>query len=386
MRRKGGRNKSRLARRRRDLRRIENKDQASTARYEHLDSLRGIAASAVVVSHLFDIGVYKHVTWCQRVWWYAGHQAVILFFVLSGFVLSIPFHERRRLPYHLFVVRRFIRIWAPYAAVVVITFAWRKWSNQNAVPAMPLDPIWEAPLTWHLLFSHLFLIGNIDYDALVPPAWTLVYEMRISLLFPFIFWICSRMSWRFGLLTAVLTSLGANLAYTLLTGRRWVNDYVPFETVHYAAMFIIGILLARYRAELVTGARVLSKSKIAILWLITLIFYTFPFYNSFSESQRMLGDLPTTVGSAGLVILALSSGQRFFGHRGLIFLGGISYSLYLVHVPIMLALANSFFLKVPTVALYVISLCAVMTGATLFWHLVERPTHAWSRTIGRLRR
>lgn len=374
--------KSRWKKQRRDLRQEEDEHQVSPARYEHLDSLRGIAALAVVFSHLCDIGRYQHVTSCQWVWWYAGHQAVILFFVLSGFVLSIPFHESRQLPYQLFVSRRFIRIWMPYMVVVVAAFFWRKWSNENSVPAMPLDPIWQTPVTWHLLFSYLILIGNMNYDALVPSAWTLVHEMRISFLFPFIFLICSRRSWQYNLLLAIVTSLGANLACTLLASHRWMDDYAPFQTVHYTAMFITGIVLARYRTKLVAWKQNLTKSNTVLFYLGTFIFYFFPFYNPFSESQRMLGDLPTMFGSAGLIVLALSSGWRFFGHPLPVFWGRISYSLYLVHLPIILVLANSLFLKIPTMALYMVMLGVVLIGSMLFWYLVERPALAWSRAIG----
>lgn len=383
---KGRNKKSGLAKRREDSHQKENRNQVFSARYQNLDSLRGIAALTVVFSHLAYLGIYQQVSSWQFFWWYAAHLAVILFFVLSGFVLSIPYHEGHPLPYHLFATRRFIRIWVPYAVVVALTFFWRKWSNENSVPAMPLDHIWEPPLTRHLLLSHLILIGNIDDAALVPPAWTLVYEMRISLLFPLIVWICSRLPWQFSLSLAILSSLGANLAYTLLCGHGWVTAYAPFETVHYAALFVIGILLARHQIWLIAWEQGLSKIKMAGFYLVIFIFCAFPFYNPWSQSQRMLGDLPTTIGSAGLIIMALSSGRSFFGHRGLIFLGRISYSLYLVHVPIMLALTNSFFGKMPMVALYVITLGAVLAGAMFFWYVVERPALAWCRAIGRLRK
>jgi peptidoglycan/LPS O-acetylase OafA/YrhL len=151
-------------------------------------------------------------------------------------------------------------------------------------------------------------------------------------------------------------------------------------------MFVIGILLARHRVWLITWEQGLSKIKIAGFYLVIFLLCAFPFYNPWSQSQRMLGDLATMFGSAGLIILALSSGRSFFEHRGPIFLGRISYSLYLVHVPIMLALANSIFGKIPMGAFYVIILGAVLAGAMFFWYVVERSSLAWSRAIGRLRR
>jgi peptidoglycan/LPS O-acetylase OafA/YrhL len=165
-----------------------------------------------------------------------------------------------------------------------------------------------------------------------------------------------------------------------------VTAYAPFETVHYAAMFVIGILLARHRIWLVAWKQDLSKIKIAGFYLVTFILCAYPFYNPWNQSQRMLGDLASVFGSAGLIILALSSGRSFLEHRGPIFLGRISYSLYLVHVPIILALANSLFGKIPLVALYLIIMGAVLAGTLLFWYVVERPSLAWCRAIGRSRR
>lgn len=84
------------------------------------------------------------------------------------------------------------------------------------------------------------------------------------------------------------------------------------------------------------------------------------------------GGLGDHVRQCWLIVFALSSGRSFFEHRRLIFLGRISYSLYLIHVPIMLALANSLFGKIPIVAFYFIILWAVLAGAICFWYVVER--------------
>lgn len=123
--------------------------------------------------------------------------------------------------------------------------------------------------------------------------------MRIYLLFPFIVWICSRLSWQLNLFVAVISSLGATLAYTLLCGYGWVIAYAPFEIIHYTAMFIIGILLARHRAWLSAWKQGASKIKSAGFYLVTFILCAFPFYNPWSQSQRMLGDLAIMFGSAG---------------------------------------------------------------------------------------
>src|ERR1700738_3699896 len=106
-------------------------------RIDILDSLRGLAALSVVFHHcllvfpIFLAAFYHnpnlnnnlvliltyspiHILW-------AGHEAVILFFVLSGFVLSLPFLNNNTISYHKYIVKRFCRIYIPYIIVLFIS-------------------------------------------------------------------------------------------------------------------------------------------------------------------------------------------------------------------------------------------------------------------------
>ena len=93
-------------------------------RYPELDALRGIAALVVVIFHylvmwhsatLFDTRLgsllYPLV---------AGHEAVILFFLLSGFVLALPLLAGDQMPYSRFALRRVLRIYGPYLMALLL--------------------------------------------------------------------------------------------------------------------------------------------------------------------------------------------------------------------------------------------------------------------------
>ncbi len=83
-------------------------------RIEPLDSLRGIAAVAVVASHVLAI---------SRIAYFEAHAAVMVFFVLSGAVLTLPW-VRGTAPDRLgFIVRRVCRLWPPVVAAMVIAVA-----------------------------------------------------------------------------------------------------------------------------------------------------------------------------------------------------------------------------------------------------------------------
>ena len=94
-------------------------------RYEELDSLRGIAALIVLFCHLLFIfpsigdnlnakfGIVLSILW-------DGHSAVIIFFVLSGFVLSLPFYKDNKPNYIRYLIKRICRIYVPYISVIII--------------------------------------------------------------------------------------------------------------------------------------------------------------------------------------------------------------------------------------------------------------------------
>src|SRR5690606_33375733 len=88
----------------------------SKARLEELDSLRGLAALVVLSQHvLFTIVEPPPIidyTPLHLLW--AGHEAVIFFFVLSGFVLALPFVDGRPFDYGPYAIKRVFRIWLPY--------------------------------------------------------------------------------------------------------------------------------------------------------------------------------------------------------------------------------------------------------------------------------
>jgi peptidoglycan/LPS O-acetylase OafA/YrhL len=94
--------------------------------YEELDSLRGLAAITVLIAHYSNLfmvqsGPYVRVgEFVQSVRRtplfavFAGHEAVMLFFVLSGFVLSLQFLKGKPVDYGSFAIKRIFRIYVPY--------------------------------------------------------------------------------------------------------------------------------------------------------------------------------------------------------------------------------------------------------------------------------
>ena len=101
--------------------------------YHQLDALRGVAALSVVVSHFALVGPLEWASQSPFRVNSLGHQAVILFFILSGFVLTLQLRSSRSISYRDFLVKRICRIYLPYLVVLVATF--------SIVSALDVKPI-----------------------------------------------------------------------------------------------------------------------------------------------------------------------------------------------------------------------------------------------------
>src|ERR1700733_5961474 len=175
---------------------------AAASRVTSLDSVRGLAALTVVVCHylilLAGTPFAEHVSpWLAYPplsLFKTAYGAVVLFFVLSGYVLALSLRSESNTPsWSGFAVRRFCRIWPPYAATILISFA----IGHAALQAdSVLPPAWQVN-AWHLADISLdALVGQISMAvsqiSLDVPGWSLVYELRITLAFPLLLFLLRR--------------------------------------------------------------------------------------------------------------------------------------------------------------------------------------------------
>lgn len=145
------------------------------ARFEELDSLRGLAAITVVIHHLSLVVpsillneklkfTLLHILW-------AGHEAVILFFVLSGFVLSLPYLNKKAPSYRDYLIKRLCRIYIPYAASIVVAVILMAMLSRRGIPELSamINNTWITSFSSDLFFKYILLIGRFkgDIDTLI---------------------------------------------------------------------------------------------------------------------------------------------------------------------------------------------------------------------------
>jgi peptidoglycan/LPS O-acetylase OafA/YrhL len=369
-------------------------------RLEQLDSLRGLAALAVVFHHhlmVFPVfnpeasgpvgfwpGLLKnsplHVFW-------AGHEAVILFFVLSGFVLSLPFQAGEPVAYFPYLIKRVSRIYLPYLAALAVALTLRVEFARHDVVGLSdwFARTWDEPVTLKAVAEHAALLPSFANSKLNPVLWSLVHEMRISLIFPLLMALVVRAGTRGSLLVGLALS-GVGLAGHWASKRflHYPNDY--FFTLHYVMMFIVGALLARHRAGLVRRFLAVPPRLRFLLPLGATVLFT---YNWVRPDLPVLGhaavgDYFILAGSCLFIVWALAASglARVLEHGWSVFVGRISYSLYLYHALALLAVVHFCYGRLPLGFILALSCTAGLVAAAAAYQAVERPSMALGRLLG----
>ena len=169
-----------------------------------LDSVRGVAALVVVIHHcLLTQPAFSNFFFSNwetaagstteqvmfhtpaRIVW-AGAEAVTLFYVLSGLVLALPWVEGRPPRYGGYCIKRICRIYLPYCAAVagamVLNVLLRPHADILGLSRWVNEMTWTNPVTPYVAVDHLLMIGHRNtVDGVIH---TLIWEMRVSLLFP----------------------------------------------------------------------------------------------------------------------------------------------------------------------------------------------------------
>jgi peptidoglycan/LPS O-acetylase OafA/YrhL len=320
-----------------------------------LEGLRGIAAAIVVMYHLVlgfthkGVGVvpHGHGFWDVIVQFglglLNGGAAVAVFFVLSGFILSLPFANDRRISR---VLVSLLKRWPRLAMLTAIAclFAWGLiWlsAHEYRHAAKVIGSGWLAthgnapiaghPLSWLAALReglfNAFLTGDVHFDS---PLWTMRIELfgsfAIFLAAPVLF---ALQSWplRLGLIFAVMLLCGGVYPVTYLSD------------------FLVGTILAMLYAE--DRMPVFSNWQAAVLGLVAIYLF------SFTYEQKLLIDAPIKAvmpagdtshfvwdaGAVLMILLLLGNPvlRRVFSKTWAVWLGLLSFPIYLLHGPIMLS-------------------------------------------------
>jgi peptidoglycan/LPS O-acetylase OafA/YrhL len=154
------------------------------------------------------------------------------------------------------------------------------------------------------------------------------------------------------------------------------------DTVHYAALFVVGIFLARQRHSISAIYRQLSWNKKLAIGLSSALIYVYAavLWQGFirrvtSYDLFNSGDWLTAMGAAGLIVLSLNSAllRRVLYWPPIHALGKMSYSVYLLHFIVILLLVHLFYGKIPLLLILMLCLVVAIIASSFFYRFVEIP-------------
>lgn len=364
-------------------------------RLETLDSLRGIAALIVVFFHcslITQIPLWLSISPLRII--INGHASVILFFVLSGYVLSMPFLRGDSQPYFSYVIKRICRIYIPFA--FSIFFALFLYNYSTPAP-VGLGSNWfhngweETPLTIKNIINHLSMTGVDNEIWLNRVMWSLVVELRISIIFPILMYL-SRFP-RLFVSTAVLiylitTSIIALHGWRLETADNLAGTFLV--TIRFIPLFMAGIFCAKYHENIQKYLTKWTSLQVTMATIFVLAVFYMPTKINNPQNissittmitpetvdiiMKFIVDFLLGIASCAVIVLVRNFGETsaLFNFRAIKWLGKISYSLYLIHLPLIFVIFRLFLGKMSFFWIFLIAVISSLVVASIFFILIEK--------------
>lgn len=354
-------------------------------RIRSLDGLRGLAAVIVLLHHWLLIArpaLEGTLSWAiisqspvKLIT--AGNEAVLIFFVLSGLVVVLPVF-RAGFSWMGFLSARVVRLYGPVIAALALS-ALLIFLVPRDTSAMP-EGSWMAEthadtVTWQAFFSQASLVPR-QYP-LNNPLWSLHWELLYSVVLPL------------ATAVALLVRRWALSAVIVCFALSFAGRMIEQSELLYFPIFLVGTIMAARMPDLMVWVQrprprwfmpLFATGSVLMLigsWLAR------PFAPAGSELSQILWALAAP-GAAGVVLVTLAWGPaiRLFETRIMQWLGKISFSLYLVHVPVLATLAFAIgWEQWPVVGLVGIPLSVLVAWA--FYQAVEARIHQVARRVHR---
>jgi peptidoglycan/LPS O-acetylase OafA/YrhL len=338
---------------------------SSPAKYiPRLDVLRAIAILCVFFFHSHEIWLEQNLINAKVDFFHLfsfGWIGVPIFFVLSGFVIQLSFLNSKKFTVIEFYQRRFWRIYPSYFLALVTFTVLEDRSLKQFI-------------------THALLIHNLRggwFFAINPSFWTLAVESQFYLLYPLIL-IARRKIGMFKtlLLTIAIAGLARGLA-ELILGSQSLYPVITSSTLATWPCWCLGAFVAEnYFRQTRTFNFPPYVNAIAIILSAVLINHS-----RSVELSYLLASLAAALCLEGYIYV---KGNLLLIEKMLIPLGLCSYSFYLWHQPILMAL-NKMFVRfesmVPTWGFFIIylfiSFTTIFMLSWILYKTIETGTRKW---------
>ena len=363
-----------------------------STKLEFIEGMRALAALYVVIGHFCSMVDAKFLETGKSIatpflkalmapFWH-GHLAVAAFIVLSGYSLQYGLFQRgdgRVYGLGKFFKRRAMRILPAYYACLVFSYFVCQYVTIPHGNILPFRNY--VPITQDSLLAHIFMVHNWSPDWMYKingVLWSIGLEGQLYLLFPFLILVMQKGS---PLLLLFLVTIPTIL----------VVNYVPGAGKTYswfAILFVFGMMAAHfsYRPSLVIGPKAktgIFLSVVGALVTIGIVTYNLNQGKTAADTPILISsDIAFGLSTATFLYAATvapgSLIERFFSMKWLVRIGIFSYSLYLLHHPIL----QIFYVNKPAwilgsestmIYLVVAALPSILIVSWLFSLVFERP-------------
>lgn len=341
-------------------------------RRPELDGLRAIAVTLVLLQHTGDLLIAEHPSFTGGPLLPGGFLGVDLFFVLSGFLITGLLLEERarhgRIRFRTFYLRRVLRLVPALLVVLAGTVAYVASTGRPLRPQLA-GVAGAVAYVWNWLTAWGADVGDFGLGHL----WSLSIEEQFYLAWPLALALAVALvpRWRHAPVALCAAVLAATIAsrLVLLDRGALADAYVRTDTrldglmVGAAASIWLhrGGRLPAWLGQLVAPALVAlvvlsATTSLADRWL-----YAWGF-----TAVALVSAVIVTGTVAGTPL------ARLLASGPVVWLGGVSYVLYLVHYPVFQAVGEQL-AGAPVVVRVVTGLALTLVGTLACHHLVERP-------------
>jgi peptidoglycan/LPS O-acetylase OafA/YrhL len=319
--------------------------QAPNQRIGVINALRAFAAIFVAWGH-FVAGQGKYLSLSGKY----GYLGVHIFFVISGFVIPWSLYRTHYIlrDYPRFLLKRNVRLYPPYVASIAVTVL-----ATNFIMA-PLFHMPRLTVTGQSLLLHFAYLNDLAHVPWINVVyWTLAIEFQwyllVGLMFPLL--VTRNQLARFAGLAGMM------LAYFIVGHDRLIFHSIP--------IFLVGVFVFQYRVGLIDLRAMLGLIAVMVLAMIGPIGW-------------IVAGVSVTTG----MLIAFSTFHYPAADR----VGDVSYSLYLLHLPIGVSLIGCLSHWLPYSGSYMVVLDALGLAASglvawIMCQIIEKPSQDLSSSI-----
>jgi peptidoglycan/LPS O-acetylase OafA/YrhL len=367
-----------------------------TKRLSYLDTARGLAAVSVVIWHYFTaLSGYDQSALVNHspfhFFWY-GEADVIFFFIHSGFILTYSYaNAETRVTvskYVKYLIERGFRIYPLFLFILVVSWVLRRtiypFSNGQWLSGHLLQ-YWGAKKDLAALGKEAILIVRIPDNAnerLMPQDWTLTVELLVCPLVPLLALLLRKAKWLFWPLVIVML---------------WIFHFNTYLFEFATGVFIFFLWKDGKTVWGRVGTIVKLSAVVAAVLLYTVLFHFSPIFSLENMVFSPAIDRFMVVSGCALFFMIMISSarvQRWMSYPLLVRIGRSCYSLYLIHLLLLICFADygmqvlhAWFAAAPFwlngLILLLVYLFVTIALSFLTYRFVEKPFNQLGKKISR---